>query len=74
MPYVFTYGGKLTGSTWRAYETACQRASISGAVFHDLRPILVTNMRRAGVDDFRIMATTGHRTMDVFKRYHTIDH
>jgi hypothetical protein len=33
----------------------------------------VTNMRRAGVDYFRIMAITGHWTMEVFKRYHTID-
>jgi hypothetical protein len=36
-------------------------------------PLCVTNMRRAGVDYFRIMAITGHRTIDVFKRYHTID-
>jgi hypothetical protein len=31
-------------------------------------------MRRAGVDYFRIMAITGHRTIEVLKRYHTIDH
>jgi hypothetical protein len=30
-------------------------------------------MRRAGVDYFRMMAITGHRTMEVFKRYDTID-
>jgi hypothetical protein len=33
----------------------------------------VTNMRRSGVDYFRIMAVTGHKTMTVFKRYNTID-
>ncbi len=71
--YVFTYGGKPIGSIRRAFETACQRAGITGAVFHDLRHTFVTNMRRAGVDYFRIMAITGHRTMEVFKRYHTID-
>jgi integrase len=43
------------------------------ATFHDLRHTFVTNMRRAGVDYFRIMAITGHKTMRVFKRYHTID-
>jgi hypothetical protein len=32
------------------------------------------NMRQAGVDYFRIMAVTGHKTMSAFKRYHTIDH
>jgi integrase len=73
VPQVFTYGGKPIGSIRRAFETACQRAGIAGVVFHDLRHTFVTNMRRAGVDDFRIMAITGHRTMDVFKRYHTID-
>jgi integrase len=73
VPQVFTYGGKPIGSIRRAFETACQRAGIAGAVFHDLRHTFVTNMRRAGVDYFRIMAITGHRTMDVFKRYHTID-
>jgi integrase len=71
--YVFTYGGKRIGSIRRAFETACQRAGISGVVFYDLRHTFVTNMRWAGVEYFRIMAITGHRTMDVFKRYRTID-
>jgi integrase len=57
-----------------AFETACQRAGITGVVFHDLRHTFVTNMRRAGVDYFRIMAITGHKTMSVFKRYNTVDH
>jgi integrase len=73
VPQVFTYGGKPIGSIRRAFDTACQRAGIAGVVFHDLRHTFVTNMRRAGVDYFRIMAITGHRTMEVFKRYHTID-
>jgi hypothetical protein len=34
----------------------------------------VTNLRWAGVDYFRILAITGHKTMSAFKRYHTIDH
>jgi integrase len=70
---VFTYGGKPIGYIRRSFETACQRAGITGVVFHDLRHTFVTTMRRAGVDYFRIMAITGHRTMEVFKRYHTID-
>jgi integrase len=73
VPQVFTYGGKPIGSIRRAFATACQRAGISGVVFHDLRHTFVTDMRLAGVDDFRIMAITGHRTMDEFKCYHTID-
>ena len=73
VPQVFTYGGKPIGSIRRAFETACQRAGISGVVFHDLRHTFVANMRRAGADYFRIIAITGHRTMEVFKRYHTVD-
>jgi len=41
--------------------------------FHDLRHTFVTNARRAGIDYFRIMAITGHKTMVVFKRYNTVD-
>jgi integrase len=71
---VFTYAGRKIGSVRRAFETACRAAGISDAVFHDLRHTFVTNMRRAGVDYFRIMAITGHKTMSVFKRYNTVDH
>jgi integrase len=74
VPYVFTHHGKRIRSIQQAFVVACRSAGIAGAVFHDLRHTFVTNMRRAGVDYFRIMAITGHRTMDVFKRYHTIDH
>jgi integrase len=74
VPYVFTYAARKIGSVRRAFETACRAAGISDAVFHDLRHTFVTNMRRAGVDYFRIMAITGHKTMSVFKRYNTVDH
>jgi integrase len=70
---MFTYGGKRIGPIRRAFETACHQAGIKGVVFHDLRHMYVTNMCRAGVDYPRIMAITGYRTMDVLKRYHTID-
>jgi integrase len=56
-----------------AFERACRKAGVKDATFHDLRHTLVTNARRAGIDYFRIMAITGHKTMAVFKRYHTVD-
>ena len=73
MPYVFTSGGKRVRSIRRSFEMAWRRAGISGVWCHDLRHTFATNMRRAGVDYFRIMAMTGHRTMEVFMLYHTID-
>ena len=33
----------------------------------------MTNARRAGFQDMRIMAINGHRTDSVFRRYDTVD-
>jgi integrase len=74
VPYVFTYAGRKIGSVRRAFETTCRAAGISNAVFHDLRQTFVTNVRRAGVGYFRIMAVTGHKTTSVFKRINTVVH
>jgi len=60
-------------SITHAFERACRKAGVSNATFHDLRHTFVTNARRAGIDYFRIMAITGHKTMAVFKRYNTVD-
>jgi len=60
-------------SITHAFERACRKANVTHATFHDLRHTFVTNARRAGIDYFRIMAMTGHKTMAVFKRYNTID-
>jgi integrase len=46
---------------------------VTSATFHDLRHTFVTDARRAGIDYFRIMAMTGHKTMAVFKRYNPVD-
>jgi integrase len=60
-------------SITHAFERACRKAGVTGVTFHDLRHTFVTNARRAGIDYFRIMAITGHKTMAVFKRYNTVD-
>jgi integrase len=60
-------------SITHAFMRACQNADVKNATFHDLRHTFVTNARRAGIDYFRIMAITGHKTMAVFKRYNTVD-
>jgi integrase len=73
VPWVFIYAGKRILSVRWAFEVACRKAGIDNAVVHDLRHTFVTNMRRAGVAYFRIMAVTGHKTMTGFKRCNTID-
>jgi site-specific recombinase XerD len=45
---------------------------LANVVFHDLRHSFCTNMRRSGVDTLTTMATSGHKSLAVFKRYNTI--
>lgn len=70
-PHVFLVDGKPVKSIKTAFKAACRRAGIQGFRFHDFRHTAVTNMRRAGLDHLTIMKITGHKTLDVFKRYNT---
>jgi integrase len=56
-----------------AFQRSCRQAGITGATFHDLRHTFVTNARRAGIDYFRNMAMTGHKTLRMFQRYNLVD-
>lgn len=68
-PHVFLVNGKSVSSIKTAFNAACRRAKIEG--FHDFRHTAVTNMRRAGIDHLTIMRITGHKTLEVFKRYNS---
>ncbi len=70
-PGVFLVKGKSVASIKTAFNAACRRAKIEGFKFHDFRHTAVTNMRRAGIDHLTIMKITGHKTLDVFKRYNS---
>ena len=54
------------------FETARKLAGIEDFTFHDLRHTAINNWRLQGHDFFRIMAVSGHKTMNVFKRYNTV--
>lgn len=69
---VFLRDGKPFDSVKRSYKTACRNAGIENFTFHDLRHCALNNLRLAGNDFFQIMALSGHRTMDVFKRYNLV--
>jgi integrase len=69
--HVFLVKGQSVSSIQTAFNGACQRAGIQNFRFHDFRHTAVTNMRRAGIDHLTIMRITGHKTMDVFKRYNS---
>ncbi len=70
-PHVFLANGQSVGSVKTAFKAACRRAKIKGFRFHDFRHTAVTNMRRAGIDHLTIMKITGHKTLEVFKRYNS---
>lgn len=72
MVRVFTREGKPIKSIREVFEAACRRAGIEEFTFHDLRHTAINNWRLQGHDYFRIMAATGHKTLNVFKRYNTV--
>ncbi len=69
---VFTMDGKPINEINHSFATACKKAKIEKFTFHDLRHTCINNWRLQGNDYFRIMAASGHRTMNVFKRYNTV--
>jgi len=69
--HVFLVGGKSVQSIKTAFNAACRRAEVKGFRFHDFRHTAITNMRRAGIDHLTIMRITGHKTLEVFKRYNS---
>jgi integrase len=69
---VFTYKGNSVSCIKKSFMTACKRAKVENFCFHDLRHTAINNWRLQGHDYFRIMAASGHKTMEVFKRYNTV--
>ena len=78
--HVFQYKGQPVSDIRTGLQMACEKAGIpygrftnGGFVFHDLRHTFNTNMRKAGVAASVIMTITGHSSMEMFRRYDTVD-
>ena len=69
---VFTYQGKCISCIKKSFVTACKGAGIEDFNFYELRHAFINNWRLEGHDYFRIMAATGHKTLEVFKRYNMV--
>jgi integrase len=69
---VFSYKGKSVSCLKKSFTTACKKAGIENFCFHDFRHTAINNWRLQGHDFIRIMAASGHRTLEVFKRYNTV--
>ena len=69
---VFLWRGKPVNDLKKAFKAACTKAGLDDFTFHDLRHCAINNLRLAGNDYFKIMAISGHKTMNVFKRYNLV--
>lgn len=71
-PWVFFYRGRPVGAQLAGWREACERAGLSGLLFHDLRRSAVRNMKRAGLDDKIAMQISGHKTRSMYDRYNIV--
>ena len=58
-----------TGSISRAFAEVCKAAGIEGLTFHDLRHEATSRLFEKGLDPMEVAAITGHKTLQMLKRY-----
>jgi len=88
-PTVFGKEGTVFDTTnlRKAWQKACVAAGLgtltevdekadpryTGLIIHDLRRSAIKNLMKAGVNEKVAMKISGHKTRDVFDRYHIVD-
>jgi integrase len=68
-----TKRGRPLKSFRKAWQQACEAASVPGRILHDLRRTAVRNLERAGVPCSVAMKMVGHKTESVYRRYAIVD-
>ncbi len=71
-PFLIQRDGKRIFDFEKVWAAACKEAGAEGTLFHDLRRTAATNMIEAGLSEKEAMEITGHKTRNVFDRYHII--
>lgn len=52
-----------------AWKRLCTRAGVTGLRFHDLRHEAASRLFERGLNQFQVAAITGHKTLQMLKRY-----
>ena len=68
---------QINGSVWslrpdgisQAFERVCKAAGIEGLTFHDLRHEATSRLFEKGLNPMEVAAITGHKTLQMLKRY-----
>ena len=61
--------GMRPDSISQAFERVCKAADIEGLTFHDLRHEATSRLFEKGLNPMQVAAITGHKTLQMLKRY-----
>ncbi len=61
--------GMRPDSSSQAFERVCGAAGIEGLTFHDLRHEATSRLFEKGLNPMQVAAITGHKTLQMLKRY-----
>ena len=61
--------GMRPDSISQAFERVCKAAGIEGLTFHDLRHEATSRLFEKGLNPMQVAAVTGHKTLQMLKRY-----
>ena len=68
---------RIDGRVWamrpdsisQAFERVCKAAGVEGLTFHDLRHEATSRLFERGLNPMQVAAITGHKTLQMLKRY-----
>ena len=63
------FGGLTRDALKQSFKRAVRRAGISGLRFHDLRHEATSRFFEKGLNVMEVASVTGHKTLQMLKRY-----